>query len=293
MTVLVTGAGGFIGSAIARELAKRGHVVIALMRNRPDSPNFSQIVLQDLQDAEATVRLLDDIRCDVIVHAAARMAGVSRDAREADYKVNDNITQNLLSGVSKHPPCFFLCVSSIDVYASTGGVIDETARIAPDNDYAISKFATEKLCQVWTDSRNVGLGIARLTQIFGPGDRTGKLIPMALSAIKTGRPVKLFGDGEDRRDYLFIRDAARMIADWTERRIVAKLNLATGESRSVNEVLELLRTINPMGVRVEQHPRQKPRRDYLFNIAQLIRTLGPFRFTPFSKALRTAYDSMT
>jgi nucleoside-diphosphate-sugar epimerase len=240
MTILVTGAGGFVGRAIACELAERGHVVIALMRQRLDGFSFPQIVLQDLQDEAATVRRLGDIRCDVIVHAAARMAGVSRDARQADYSVNENITRNLLAGVSRHPPGFFLCVSSIDVYAPTGGLIDETAHIAPASDYAVSKFTTEKLCQVWTDARNVGLGIARLTQIFGPGDRTGKLIPMALVAIKAGRPIELFGDGEDRRDYLFVRDAARLIADWTERRVVAKLNLATGESRSINEVLELL-----------------------------------------------------
>ena len=291
MTILVTGAGGFVGSAIARELTDRGHIVIALMRQKVSGLSFPQIILQDLQDAAATAHRLNDIRCDVLVHAAARMAGVSRDAQQADYSLNENITRNLLAGVSRHPPSFVLCVSSIDVYAPTEDSIDETAHVAPAGDYAISKLTTEKMCQVWADAQNVGLGIARLTQIFGPGDRTGKLIPMALAAIRAGHPIKLFGDGEDRRDYLFVQDAARLVADWTERLVVGKLNLATGESRSINEILELLGGISPTGIRIERHPRQKPRRNYQFNTTELSNTLGPLSFTPFSTALRMAYDS--
>jgi nucleoside-diphosphate-sugar epimerase len=289
VTILVTGAGGFVGSAVTRELLRRGHEVIAVVRASPISFGSAMVVRQDLLDAQAVMATLCTFCCDAVIHAAANMP---LRAQETGYAVNETMTRNLLSGLATGLPKFFLCISSVDVYAQTGGSVDEEAPIAPISDYGASKLATEKACREWATERGVGLGIARLTQIFGPGDRTPKLIPTAIATIKAGQPVKLFGDGEDLRDYLFVTDAARLLAEWTERYLATTLNVATGQTRSINEVLAILREVSGKEFTIERLPRRKSRIDYRFNTTSLDQALGPLKLTPFPMALRKTYDAL-
>ncbi len=290
MNILVTGAAGFVGNAIAQELAARGHAITALTRSSAGNLGSAQILRQDLRDELATRSLLRDLKFDVVVHAAANMAGVPRKGTPVDYGDNDIITTNLLSGLSSNPPGFLLCVSSIDVYAPITKLIDEDTAIAPNGGYASSKIATEKICRKWVEGREIGLGVARLTQIFGAGDRTAKLIPASIAAIRRGDSVRLFGDGQDLRDFLFAQDAAKMVADWCELRKENTLNFATGTSVSINEVLSVLREAVGVDFKVERLPRNKPRRDYRFSIDRLRTFLGPLSLTPFSGALKSTYE---
>jgi UDP-glucose 4-epimerase len=290
MDILVTGAAGFVGNAIAQELAARGHAITALTRGGTNNLGSAQVLRLDLRDELATRSLLRDLKFDVAVHAAANMAGVPREGSAVDFGDNDIITANLLSGLSSNPPGFLLCISSIDVYAPTSDLIDEDTAIGPSGGYASSKVATEKICRKWTEEREIGLGVARLTQIFGTGDRTAKLIPASIAAIQLGNAVRLFGDGQDLRDFLFAGDAARMVADWCELRKDNTLNLATGTSISINEVLSVLREAIGIDFKIERLPRKKPRRDYRFSVDRLRAFLGPQSLTPLSGALKSTYE---
>ncbi len=291
MRILVTGAGGFVGSAIARESSSRGHEVFALVRRPVEGLGAVQVVVQDLRDASATKHLIGELECDVIVHAAANMAGVSSALGESRFNENAAITLNLLGAMSLKPPSFLMCISSIDVYAQTHGAIDESTRLEPNGAYAVSKRETERLCAGWADERSVKLGIARLTQIFGPGDRTAKMIPASIAAVRRGEPVLLYGDGDDRRDYLFVRDAARMVADWCELGIGDTVNLATGNSLSMNQILLELGAAIGTEIKVEKHPRRREKRDLEINVDRLVHVLGQQAFAPFKEALKITYES--
>jgi nucleoside-diphosphate-sugar epimerase len=165
--------------------------------------------------------------------------------------------------------------------------------VVPGSGYAKSKRDTEQLCIDWAKELGIGLGIGRLTQVFGTGDRTKKMIPSSIAAIRKGESVQLFGDGEDRRDYLFAHDAARLIADWSARQVGSTLNLATGISLSMNEILYWLAQVSGLDVKIQTHPRRKERRDFQFNIDRLIQVLGPQKFTRFPEALKATYESWT
>jgi UDP-glucose 4-epimerase len=291
MKILVTGAGGFVGNAIAREFAVRGHEVFALARRPIEGLNAIHVLVQDLRDASATRHLVGKLDFEIVVHAAANMAGVSPSLGEARFNENATMTLNLLGAFSRKPPRFLMCISSIDVYSQTPGAINEETPLEPKGGYAISKHQTEQLCAGWANERGIMTGVARLTQIFGPGDRTAKMIPASIAAVRKGDPILLYGDGEDRRDFLFVQDAARMVADWCVLASGDTINLATGVSLSMNAILLRLAEVSGADVKVEKHPRRKERRDLEFNIGRLIHALGPQVFTQFQEALKITYFS--
>ena len=280
MTVLVTGAAGFVGAAAARQLTRRGHHVTSCVRSNPGSGELAL----DLLDAAGVTKALAGRPFDAVVHAAAvmpRRAGQSAESGEA----NVAMTRNLLAALRPHPPRYLLVVSSIDIYEPSADPATESTPARPVSAYAESKLQTEQCCAAWCRETATPLGVIRLTQVFGPGDRTHKFIPAAVRKVLAGEPVQLFGDGEDRRDYLYINDAAALLADMAERCYQGLINGVTGRSVSLNEVLAALAAVAGKPVRVDRQPRAKDRIDRSFDATLLFQSLGVRQFTPLPEAL--------
>ena len=287
MTVLVTGAAGFVGGAVARELARRGHFVIPCVRS---GPGVNELAL-DLLDATGVNNALAGRSFDAVIHAAAvipRRVGQAGESGDA----NVAMTRNLLSAMEDHPPGYLLTLSTIDVYGASAEPITESTPPSPVSAYAESKLRAEQDCVEWCRKTKTPLGVLRLTQVYGPGDRTHKFIPSVLRRLLAAEPVEVFGDGEDRRDYLHIDDAAPIVADMVERRYQGLLNGITGLSVSLNEVLAVLESVVARPVRVDRKPRGKVRVDRHFDAAVLSHALGERRFTPLHEGLDATLAAM-
>lgn len=293
MVVLISGATGFIGSALVRACEAAGHTVVGLTRRDVPPPSATcRLVSIDLADADATAKLSQLVKPDVVLHAAAVMSNRVAGAG-SDYNSNEPITRNLLRAFESSPPRCLIYIGSIDVYAPSPVALTENARVEPATPYAASKLSAEITCREWARTFGVQLKVARFTQIFGPGDPTAKFIPAALAAVKAGRSISLFGDGEDRRDYLFVEDAARLVALWLPvDGGVDCLNFASGTSYSINGILDLIRPLSPNVVQVERLPRKKTRQDLKLDTTALRRELGSYELTPMTEALRITYDSL-
>ena len=291
MKVLITGATGLVGRAVARELLARGHAVHALVRDtQKPAPHGCGTVCADLSNEQEAIRALRGTSWDAVVHAAAAIPGVTNVA--PDFAVNVAMTRNLSAAISSMPPKQLVFTSTLDVYAaSDAALITESSRIEPGTAYAVSKRVCEEWVEGWCRSARVNACILRLTHIFGPGDRGRKFIPSAIRAIRAGQPVVIHGDGGDLRDYMYADDMAQAVALALEKRVSGVLNVATGTSVSLRDVLDALKRAAGFDFPVEYQPRKKPRVDYRFDVSQLRAAIGVPRLTPLPDALKRTYEA--
>ena len=216
MKVLVTGAAGFIGSAITAELVHRGYQVEAvdgfldglyprsekLRRAENLYKNFG-ISVSD-QDLNDNFQLNSGI--DAIVHAAA-MPGLSFSWSNPESYVicNELATLNLLSEINrvKTPRLVFVSTSSVYGKMATGAEESPTLPVSP---YGSTKLAAEKLISLLI-SPTTSYSIARLFSVYGPGQRSDMAYNKFISAALGGDEIMLFGDGNQSRSNTFIDDA--------------------------------------------------------------------------------------
>ncbi|MDX8377433.1 MAG: ADP-glyceromanno-heptose 6-epimerase [Mariprofundales bacterium] len=248
-TYLVTGGAGFVGSNIAAALLQepRSNVVIV--------DDFSSGDWRTVRDLPCEVRalnaddasLLAEIRAGVftaVFHEAAITDTTVMDQRRM-IEVNTNAFGKLLAACA---------VSSTRlIYASSAGVYGNSAAPncvakaeTPANIYGFSKLAMDRLAAKWYGEISAPIIGLRYFNVYGPGEsHKGKTASMAYQwyqQVKSGRQPRLFKNGEQRRDHVYIRDvvAANLAALHAEDSGVC--NIGTGQARSYNDIIALLGT---------------------------------------------------
>ncbi|MEM7397065.1 MAG: NAD-dependent epimerase/dehydratase family protein, partial [Verrucomicrobiota bacterium] len=133
--------------------------------------------------------------------------------------------------------------------------------IAPETDYAIGKFAAERVIRKACRQTDTPLFILRLPGIYGPGDTSPRIIARAIRALKSDGRLTVNGDGSQQRDWVFVTDIARLIVRLTEAEPRSGLaNIGTGTSHSVNHMLSLLEAAagRPLKVDYREAPGGPP-----------------------------------
>jgi len=240
--VLVTGGCGFIGSAFIRYLFRQptftGSIVnLDLLTYAANPNNVSghidearyQLARGDICDAPLVERLCKENSIDTIVHFAAE-SHVDRSILGPDVFVQTNIvgTQRLLEVVRSAPHIHFHHVSTDEVYGSLGaeGYFTETTPYQPSSPYSASKAASDHLVRAYVHTYGIRATLSNCSNNYGPYQFPEKLIPLMLLNMFEGRPLPVYGNGSNVRDWLFVDDHAEAI--WT---II--LNGALGETYNV------------------------------------------------------------
>lgn len=170
-SVLVTGAGGFLGSALVKDLLESGHHVRALVRRRTASsfPAVVDLVVGDIRDPQCTKQAA--IGCQAVVHLAGQAHALDDEAMtDEDYQdVNVGGTKHLLDGAVAGGVQRFIFVSSVKVFGeSTAGCVDEEALPAPRTPYARSKWTAEQLVAAYAKGSSLTTLSLRLPLVYGP-----------------------------------------------------------------------------------------------------------------------------
>lgn len=226
MEILVTGAAGFVGSHVARELAQRGHSVTASdmfldrlypneqkIRNWDELGSISQIrrVVVDLRGDLSGL----SSKYDVIVNEAG-MPGLMTSWTEFDSYLSCNIklVENLISHFN-HEDLHLVQISTSSVYGleATG---DESSRLQPTSPYGVSKLAAEELVRTYSRTQGLNYTILRYFSVFGPGQRPDMAYNRIIKAISSGDPVTIFGDGNQTRTNTYVGDIAAITSDVAE-----------------------------------------------------------------------------
>ena len=261
MKILVTGGAGFIGSAVVRLAVRRGHEVVNLdaltyaanpenVASVSNSPlyHFEQA---DIRDREALDRVLDQHKPDAIMRLAAE-SHVDRSIDGPGDFIETNITgtYNLLEAARAYwtrqgkPEGFrFHHISTDEVFGSLGatGQLTEETPYDPRSPYSASKAASDHLVRAWHETYGLPVVLTNCSNNYGPFHFPEKLVPVVILNALHGRPIPVYGDGGNVRDWLYVEDHADALLLVLEKGELGRSYNIGGENEARN--IDLVRTI--------------------------------------------------
>ncbi|HET6742109.1 MAG TPA: NAD-dependent epimerase/dehydratase family protein [Kribbella sp.] len=253
--VLVTGASGFIGRAVVGALRERGVAVTAVDREPPDSSwdDGVHVVTGDLAEQETCVAAFET-RPTAVVHLAALTSVLrSVDAPMQTFAQNVTITQVLLelsrgSGVDR-----FVLASTNAVVGDVGtSTINANLPLRPLTPYGATKAACEMLLSAYSGSYGMATAALRFTNVYGPGmSHKDSFVPRMMRAALGGTGVRVYGDGQQRRDLVFIEDVVSGILLALDNKYDGRAIIGSGRSVSVLEMIETVRAVTGCPVPAE------------------------------------------
>jgi len=271
MKLFVTGGAGFIGSAFVRLALETGPAIEVLNYDAltyagnlenlalvADNPRY-QFVKGNICDAETVDRTIADFKPDAILHFAAE-SHVDRAILSPKPVVDTNFigTFNLLEAARKHKTPRFLQVSTDEVYGSIDAPAeaDEDFPLRPSSAYSASKAGADLLALSYVTTYKLDVVVTRASNNYGPYQFPEKLIPLMISNALEDRPLPIYGDGLQVRDWLFVDDHCRAIRAVLEKgragevyniggnralpniEVVRKILAATGKPESLLQTVE-------------------------------------------------------
>jgi UDP-glucose 4-epimerase len=273
--VLVTGAAGFIGSALCRRLLSAGHHVIGydnLSRGRRDYlPPAVHFVEGDIRDRRCLHETISGTTPDCVIHLAAMHFIPDCMARpEETLDVNVEGTRRLLHSCLGSSVRSFIFASTAAVYAPTDSpCVEETTPLNPLEIYGQSKLAAEQLVGGFHAETDVSTSILRLFNAVGRRETNPHVIPHIFESLQTSDTIRL-GNLAPRRDYIDTRDVAdAMLAVLEAAHGPHVLNVGTGVAHSVGDIVETLRRILGYPIVVAQDPSRARATERMLLVADI------------------------
>lgn len=265
--LLVTGGAGFIGSNFIRYILEREpdcSLLVNLdlltyagnlenLRSIEHDPRY-RFVRGDIRDRELVGRLFSECDFDTVVHFAAE-SHVDRSIVEPEIFLTTNIvgTQTLLNAAKCHwnlapddkysrdyrPGTRFLQVSTDEVYGALGeaGMFREDTPLSPNSPYSASKASADLMVRAYWNTYGLPVNITRCSNNYGPYQFPEKLIPLMLHNAMADRPLPVYGDGRQIRDWLHVRDHCAAIHTVLAKGVAGEIYNIGGNNEMENIVL--------------------------------------------------------
>ena len=261
MKILVTGGAGFIGSAVVRLATARGHAVVNVdaltyaadlrsVAHAAESPGYA-FEKADIRDRVAMDRILAAHAPDAIMHLAAEShVDRSIDGPGTFVETNVNGTYTLLEAARAYwerqgrPEGFrFHHISTDEVFGSLGpeGKFTEATPYDPRSPYSASKAASDHLVRAWHETYGLPVVLTNCSNNYGPYHFPEKLIPVVILNALHGKPIPVYGRGENVRDWLFVEDHADALLLVLETGATGRSYNIGGENEARN--IDLVRSI--------------------------------------------------
>ncbi|KOR79095.1 UDP-glucose 4-epimerase [Bacillus sp. FJAT-21352] len=252
MKAIVTGGAGFIGSHLVEELISNGaevHVLDNMISGQIDYVHPHAIIhSEDICSAEAK-QIIVRAKPDVVFHLAAQ-ADVGRSIQEPQYDANVNIngTVNILEA------CHEASVRKV-IFSSTSGVygnlqkdlISEEDPTGPISYYGLSKLTAESYIRLFHQLYGLPYTILRYGNVYGPRQTAkgeGGVVAVFLDRIKKGMPLSIHGDGEQTRDFIYVKDIVNANIASVNQGHQETIQVSTAQKTSINHLLNMLTQIH-------------------------------------------------
>jgi GDP-4-dehydro-6-deoxy-D-mannose reductase len=258
-TLLLIGAGGFLGSHLAAAAAGTGlRVIPATREGAGPAPGC------DLLDPVSVEACVAAVKPDLVVNAAGSASvGRSWERPGEAFAVNATGVLNLLEAVARAAPAaHVLCMSSADVYGVREELelpLKEELEPRPVTPYGAGKAAMEVLCGQYGRGRGLRIGVARTFNLIGPGQSPRFAVPgfarRIAAAERTGEEAELaLGNAAAVRDFSDVRDGARALLELSRRELTGTCNLCSGTGTTIAGLVEELARQARVPVKVRRDP---------------------------------------
>lgn len=317
--VLVTGGAGFIGSNFVRYILERRRdlellVNLDLLTYAGNLENLAEaegdsryrFVRGDIRDRALVERLFAEHGFDTVVHFAAE-THVDRSIVEPEVFLTTNVigTQTLLDAAKRHwnlhpedkysreyrEGVRYLQVSTDEVYGALGreGLFRETAPLAPNSPYSASKASGDMIVRSYYQTYGLPVNITRCSNNYGPCQFPEKLIPLMIHNAQEDKPLPVYGDGMQIRDWLHVQDHCAAIAAVLERGTAGEVYNIGGNNEKAN--IEIVRLIlkelgKPESLIAYVKDRPGHDRRYAVDNTKIVTELGWRPAYPFDRGLR-------
>lgn len=302
MHVLITGGAGFIGSHSAEALLAAGAGVRVLdnfssgkQSNLPEHRNLA-VLHGDIRDSATVAEALEGITH--VLHLAAQVsvpASVADPVESARNNIQGFV--NVLDGARRAKVARFVYASSAAVYGAPEHLpLNEESSVAPLSPYGLEKSINDQYAALYRELYGLSTFGLRYFNVYGPRQDPASpyagVISRFASAMSRGEPLRVFGDGGQTRDFIFVKDIARINRSALESSADGVCNLATGQSVTLLELIDTLAKC--AGCRAEvchepaapgdiRHSSASPQRMY--------QLLGPSPMTPLAEGLRQLLEA--
>jgi dTDP-glucose 4,6-dehydratase len=300
--LLITGGAGFIGSWLIRHLLNEYPEVqitnldLLAYAGNPDNlrdiennPRY-HFVQGDIQDENLVNRLMKET--DVCINVAAQ-THVDRSITGPGVFITTNVlgTQILLEAARQNNIAKFVQVSTDEVYGSIEGTetFTEESPLDPSSPYSSSKAAADLIALSYWRTYGLPVCITRCTNNYGPNQYPEKLIPLFILNASVDKPVPVYGDGLNVREWIHVRDhSAGVAAVWRKGRPGQVYNIGSGNEQNNLEITRLILKLLDKPESLIQFVQDRPGHDrrYAINSAKTTAELGWKAQVPFEEGLR-------
>jgi len=305
--VLVTGGGGFIGSNLVHALLERGDSVRVLDNFATGNRHNLADIADDIEVVEGDLRSYERVHTavrgvEIVFHQGA-LGSVPRSVQDplTSTAVNVEGTLNVLLAARDEDVARVVAASSSSVYGD-GGTFPRVETQAPNpiSPYAVAKLAAERFCVSFSRVYGLETVALRYFNVFGPHqDPTSQyaaVVPLFVQAIREGRPVTIYGNGEQSRDFTYVAN----VVEANLRAAVATgaggtvLNIAAGGSETVNTLADTIGRLLGLPVaRAYEPPRPGDVEQSWADVSLAREVIGFEPHIGFEEGLRLTIDSLT
>jgi nucleoside-diphosphate-sugar epimerase len=268
---LITGGAGFVGSTTADQLFDAGAAEVRVLDNlvRGDTRNLTHAIEKgylvlingDIRDAEVVDSAVEGV--DYIFHMAALRITRCAEAPREGIDVLVNGTMNVLESAVRHNIKKIVAASSASVYGDPSYLpMDENHPFNNRTLYGAAKIANEQMLRAYYEMFKLPYVAFRYFNIYGPRmDLDGvytEVLVRWMDAIQSGNPPKIFGDGTQSMDFVYVEDVARAnLAGLVSDVVDEVFNVGTGVQTTLNELSRLLLRIYRSPLKPEYHPARQ------------------------------------
>ena len=288
MRALVTGGAGFIGSNLARLLVEHGHEVVVLddyssgYRETLEAMPAVRAIEGDVRNAAAVADAVSG--CEVVFHLAASVGNTrSIEHPIEDSEINVLGTLRVLEAARRHAVRKVVFSSSAGIFGELKTLpIREDHPVEPDTPYGASKLGAEKLCLAYAKLYPLECICLRYFNVYGLNQRYdayGNVIPIFAFRALHGEPLTIFGDGEQTRDFVNVRDVAMgNYRAGLSRGVSGAFNIASGTRVTINRLAAMIVDSSELAVTIQYGPPRPG--DVRHSLAEISAARAAFGFQP-------------
>lgn len=262
MKILVTGGMGFIGKHLVTYLSKKGYIVTILDNfSNSDKSSVSSFSDKGIKIIEGDITKIQDILDatkdqDIVIHLAAKIS-VEKSIRNPSETFHTNVdgTKNVLVACEKNHIKKLIVASSAAVYGESlpDTKLTENSKIDPISPYGESKYQMEQEIKKIILKYDVNCIILRFFNIYGIGQTSeyAGVISKFIDRIDLNKPLKIFGDGMQKRDFVAVQDVIGAIDNSIEYGKNGIYNIASGKTSTIKEIAEMMISLSGKNLKIE------------------------------------------